>query len=242
MERGIVVKTEPLARDEQLVRIPPWQRALVRGVVRGLFRLAARIEVSGAEHVPPAGGCLLVFNHLSNFDPPLFLAVLDRPKVTALVAANYQDRPFHRFWLNAAGVLWIRRGASDRATLRAALAHLQQGWMVGLAPEGTRSRDGRLHAAKPGAAFLAAESGVPILPVGITGTESLAADLRRLRRGRITVQFGEPIDLPAGAGRSKQSLQAATDLLMSRVAALLPAAYRGVYAEPAAQPPVTMEA
>lgn len=217
------------ARDTQLVRLPRWRRALLRGMVRGLFRLAARIEVIGAEQIP-SGGCVLVFNHVSNFDPPLLFAVIERPKLTALHAANYREKRFHRFWLEAAGTLWIRRGEGDRAALRRSIAHLEHGWIVGIAPEGTRSRDHVLHAGKPGAAALAAHAGVPVLPAAITGTASLAAGWKRLRRGRITVRFGEPFRLPANAAKNKQGLRAATDLLMSRVAAMLPREHRGVYA------------
>jgi 1-acyl-sn-glycerol-3-phosphate acyltransferase len=224
-------------RDErtsrpELVRVPAWRRRLLRQMVRGLFRLAARIDVVGAELIPAEGGCLLVFNHLSNFDPPLFFAVIDRPRLTALLAAEYQDRRFHRFWLSAAGALWIRRGAGDRAALRRAIAHLEHGWIVGIAPEGTRSRHGALASAKPGPAFLATQAGVPVLPVGITGTETLGRRLLRLRRGRITVRFGEPIVIPPLAqGDRKADLRRATDVLMCRVAALLPPSYRGVYAD-----------
>ena len=220
------------ASDPGIVQVPRWRLALLRRMVQGLFGLAVRIEVSGQERIPVDCGCLLVFNHLSNFDPPLFFALIDRPRLTALLAAEYRQRRFHRFWLEAAGALWIQRGASDRAALRQALAHLERGWIVGIAPEGTRSRDHALHQAKPGPAFLAAHAGVPILPVGIAGTESLGRNLKRLRRGRITVRFGEPFRLPPMApGNHKQQLQAATDLLMCRVAALVPASYRGVYAD-----------
>jgi 1-acyl-sn-glycerol-3-phosphate acyltransferase len=217
--------------NEHLVRIPRWRWTLLRRMVRALFRLAARIDVSGQNQIPRAGGCVLVFNHLSNFDPPLLFAVIDYPRLTALMAAEYRQRRFHRFWLDAAGTLWIRRGASDRAALRQALAHLEHGWIVGIAPEGTRSRDHVLHAGKPGPAFLAAHAEAPVLPVGITGTESLGTNLKRLRRGTITVRFGEPFRVPATSSHSKQDLQAATDLLMCRVAALVPRTYRGVYAD-----------
>lgn len=213
-----------------IVQVPKWRRTLLRRMVRGLFALAAEIEITGADNIPRDSGCLLVFNHLSNFDPPLFLAVIDDPQVTALLAGEYRRRRFHRFFLDTAGVVWIERGTSDRAALRQALAHLERGWIVGMAPEGTRSRDHVLHAGKPGAAFLATHADALILPVGITGTESLASNLKRLRRGHITVRFGEPFRPPApSAGRSKQYLQAVTDDLMHHVADLIPPAYRGVY-------------
>jgi 1-acyl-sn-glycerol-3-phosphate acyltransferase len=213
-------------------RIPQWRIGLLRAFVNLLFTILTRRRVAGLENIPAEGGCVLVFNHVSNIDPPLFFGLIKRPKLTALLASNYRERPFHRFWIEAAGGLWIRRGQSDRAALAAALTLLEQGWIVGLAPEGTRSPTGGLREAKRGAAFLAARAGVPVLPVGVTGTGTLMRSLKRLRRPMVTVTFGKPFRLPAPNGRDqKQQLQAATDEMMCRVAALLPPGYRGVYAD-----------
>jgi len=211
--------------------VPSWRIACLRGLVRVLFRLLTRVQVSGLERIPATGGAVLIFNHLSNVDPPLFFALIRRPKLTALIAADYRDRPVHRFFIEAAGGLWIRRGASDRAALKSALELLERGWLIGLAPEGRRSRNHALAEAKRGAAFLAVHAGVPVLPVGVTGTEHIVSSLKHLRRSTVTVRFGEPFRLPSLEQEDqKQQLQAFTEAMMCHVAALVPPSYRGVYA------------
>ena len=215
------------------VRPPhPWRSAVVRTVANALFAALTRRRVFGAEHVPAQGPCLLVVNHLSKLDPPLLLTVLPRRDLSALVAADFRRRPVHRVLLEAAGGTWIRRGAGDRAGLEAALALLAQGRIVGIAPEGRCSPTGALIMGKPGPALLAARANVPILPVAVTGTERVVPALKRLRRATLTVRFGEPFLLPPlESANQKQQLRAGTELIMCRIAALLPPAYRGVYAD-----------
>jgi 1-acyl-sn-glycerol-3-phosphate acyltransferase len=196
------------------------------------YRAIARLEVEGHAHVPRAGGCLLVFNHLSNFDPHLIFSLMPRRDAAGLVAAEYRRRPATRWLLERAGAIWLDRGRPDRQALAAALARLRAGWLVGLAPEGGRSRTGALRHGRHGAAFLAGHAGVPILPVAVTGTERIAAALPRLRRVPVRVRFGAPFRLPACDGvPRRERLEAHTDTIMHQIAALLPSAYRGVYAE-----------
>jgi 1-acyl-sn-glycerol-3-phosphate acyltransferase len=195
------------------------------------YRAVARLEVEGHAHIPRAGGCLLVFNHLSNFDPHLIFTLMPRRDAGGLVAADYRRRPAARWLLERAGAIWLERGRSDRQALAAALARLRAGWLVGLAPEGGRSRSGALGHGRHGAAFLAEHAGVPILPVAVTGTERIAAALPRLHRVPVRVRFGAPFRLPALDGvPRRERLAAHTDTIMHQIAALLPPAYRGVYA------------
>lgn len=216
----------------------PWAKttarrsAAVRAVVSLLFSLLARRRVTGQENIPTEGGCLLVFNHLSNFDTALLFSLIRRSDVTGLVAADYRDRALYRVIVEAAGGLWLRRGASDRKALASTLALLEQGWMVGMAPEGRRSPTHALIDGKRGAAFLATQANVPIVPVGVVNTQHLGRALKRLRRIDLTIQIGEPFLLPhPSKANHRQDLEAATDIIMCRIAALLPPEYRGVYAD-----------
>lgn len=203
---------------------------LLRLTLKVLYSCVMRRQVFGLEHIPSTGPCLLVFNHLSNLDPHLLFCLLSRDDLTGLFASDYRSHPFFRFMVECPGGLWLRRGEGDRSALRAALARLEEGWMVGLAPEGRRSSTGALREGKRGAAFLAVWAGIPVLPVAITGTENVAAGIRHLRRAAVTVHFGEPFWLPQqGGGGTKQHLQVCTDEIMCRIAALLPADYRGAY-------------
>lgn len=214
--------------------LPRWKRvriALLRRVVQGLFALLTRPTVAGHDQIPRSGPCVLVFNHISNLDPPLIFSQIPRLELTALVAAEYRTNGFYRRAIEWAGGAWIRRGASDRAALRYGLDALEKGWIVGIAPEGGRSKDGRMREAKPGPAFLALHAGVPILPVGVTGTNQVSGGLRRLRRVPVSVTFGPPFELPPQTASSQKAhlLDCSTEI-MCRIAALVPPDQRGVYA------------
>jgi 1-acyl-sn-glycerol-3-phosphate acyltransferase len=104
--------------------------------------------------------------------------------------------------------------------------------MVAISPEGQRSRTGGLVRAKPGVAFLAYRASVPILPMAFTNTASIGPALKRLRRAAVSIRIGEPFELPPlGEANRKRQRQDAADLIMCRLAALLPPEYRGVYAD-----------
>jgi 1-acyl-sn-glycerol-3-phosphate acyltransferase len=111
---------------------------------------------------------------------------------------------------------------------------LKEGHVLVIAPEGTRSQTGALIEGRSGASYLAAQSGVPVIPVGIHGSEDqvVGANLRRLRRTTIIARVGKPFQLPPlKRGQREQALQAYTDEIMCQIAALLPPEYRGVYAD-----------
>lgn len=196
-----------------------------------LFRLLTRSEVFGLENLPSQGGILLASNHMSRIDPPLIFALLERQDATALVADKYQRNPFMRWLVNSVGGIWLNREEADIDALRVARSHLKGGGLLGIAPEGTRSRVGALIRAKTGAAYLADKAGVPVLPAAITGTDDAFRQLLRLRRPRISIRFGEPFHLPPVERRSReQDLQRNTDEIMCRIAAMLPEKYWGYYA------------
>jgi 1-acyl-sn-glycerol-3-phosphate acyltransferase len=203
---------------------------VLRRILDLAFAVTTIRRVEGLSNLPPTGRFLLVFNHLSNFDPHLIFTLVERPDAAGLVAANYRHNSAARFLVESTGGLWLRRGDGDRATLRAALSLLEDGWMIGIAPEGGRSRTGGLREGRPGPAFLAIRTGAPVVPVAVTGTERISRSLPRMRRTRVTIRFGSPFLLPAMPSRGrKQHLRAATDTIMCRIAALLPSEYRGVY-------------
>ena len=205
---------------------------VTRRVASGLLHVMARCDVTGLENVPSTGACLIVFNQLSFFDTALVPTIIPRPDITGPVARSYRRNWFFRFLIEAGGGVWIQRGAGDRAALRTQLEALRRGWMVGISPEGQRSRTGGLIRAKPGVAFLAYRAGVPILPMAFTNTAGIGPALRRLRRATVSVRIGEPFELPPlGRADRKRQRQDAADLIMCRLALLLPPEYRGVYAD-----------
>lgn len=201
----------------------------MRKVIGWLFHLVSRFEVEGAENIPEEGGGLLVLNHISRLDTPALLVASPR-RIYPLVADKYQTFPLFNWLLKIAEAVWINRAEFDRQALLVSVDVLRRGDVLGIAPEGTRSPDGSLQKAKSGVAFLAARTGASILPVGITGTQSMMQSFSKLRRMQIRLSFGELFRLPKYGKLSADELTEATNMIMGRVAELLPPVYRGVYA------------
>jgi 1-acyl-sn-glycerol-3-phosphate acyltransferase len=178
---------------------------------------------------------LVVANHASNLDP-LFVGWAvghQTGRILHFMAKDEMSRwPLIGFLARNSGVFFVRRGEMDRAAQRQAFDLLGDGRMVGIFPEGTRSRDGRLHEARPGAALLAIRTGVPVLPVALAGTHRIFPGRSRWpHRNRITIRIGQPFSLPEQAeGLDRAALRAGTDRLMGAVAALLPEEQRGRWA------------
>ena len=132
--------------------------------------------------------------------------------------------------MNALGAIWVRRGEVDRESLRSALEVLKAGGVIGMSPEGTRSRTGGLLEGKIGAAYLASRADAPLVPVALAGTEIGLPSVFRLTRPRLTVTIGKPFCLPGASPRADRSqLQAHTGLIMRTLAAMLPEKLRGAY-------------
>lgn len=195
-----------------------------------LARLLLRVSVRGVEQAPATGPLLVTMNHLGGADPFLCLAYLPRRLVIA-GKREVLDWPILGPLARAYGMIPLRRGEPDRATLKLMLDRLAGGAALLIAPEGRESHTGALEAGKTGAAFLALHAGAPILPVALTGTAwaTVLPTWKRLRRPAITLTVGPPYHLPPGLPR-----RAAADEIMRRLAALLPPEYQGVYAALAA--------
>ena len=196
-----------------------------------VFRLFADWEVVGLENVPPDGPFISVSNHTHWLDPPLVMTSLPR-RVYPLAADKWRRRPLIGQFLASAGSIFIVRGEVDRGALRKAMEVLKQGKVLGIAPEGTRSKTGTLQRGRGGAAYIACLMDVPLVPLGVIGAEKALGALRRLRRPRVKVVIGEPFTLPPlpkKAGRKSKRLREYTTQIMYRIAELLPEEYRGVY-------------
>jgi 1-acyl-sn-glycerol-3-phosphate acyltransferase len=201
-------------------------------VTSWLLWLVGPGRVEGLENVPRSGGMLVVANHCSNLDPPIvgWAAGHRSGRVIHFMAKEEMRRWPVAGWLaRNAGVFFVRRGEGDRSAQRIALAILQQGGALGVFPEGTRSRDGQLSEARAGAALLAMRTGVPILPVGVAGTQHIFRGRRLVpRRSRVTIRIGSTFSLPVQAdGLDRAALRAGTETIMRAIAAQLPPDQRG---------------
>jgi 1-acyl-sn-glycerol-3-phosphate acyltransferase len=196
------------------------------------FALFTHRQVEGLEFLPARGPYILAANHLNFFDLPFLYGLLGGPHVAGWAAEKYQRHPLFGPIVRLGGGTFIRRGEVDRSALAWAQDWLARGNVFGMAPEGTRSRTGTLARGKTGAAYLAHLAQVPIVPVGLSGTENLTHSLLRLRRPHLTLRVGAPFRLPPLDEQTRpRALRTQTDEIMCRIAALLPPAYRGVYAD-----------
>jgi 1-acyl-sn-glycerol-3-phosphate acyltransferase len=193
-----------------------------------------RFEIAGKENIPAAGPLILASNHLNNADPPMIVLAV-RPRYATFMAKQEMiDWPVLGFALKHFGAFPVRRGEADRAALRAASQVIESGGILVMFPEGTRSRTGGMTEGHPGSGLIALRTGAPVLPVAITGSEGIGwpwifLKPRSVKHIRVTI--GEPFHLPPVERINSESTAQATDIIMRRIAALLPPKYRGVYAD-----------
>lgn len=201
---------------------------LVKIVLYGPFRLLFRPVVSGAEHIPRTGGALLASNHLSMSDS-LFLPVLTRRRVTFLAKIEYFTGKGVKGRLKAAfvrgtGLVPIDRSDSDAAAaaLATGVRVLREGRLLCVYPEGTRSPDGRLYRGKTGLVRMALESGAPIVPVAMVGTDTILPIGRVVPTlAQVQVRIGPPIRFDDSVDPDDSAeLRALTDQVMDAIAAL----------------------
>jgi 1-acyl-sn-glycerol-3-phosphate acyltransferase len=206
-------------------------RSKLQNLMVFLFRLLTRTEFIGVENVPTEGGLIIATNHVSRLDIPLLFINPARLDITALVADKYLDYPFLRWFVTTGGGIWLDRTKADFSAFGQALDALNKGRALGIAPEGTRSGTSSLLEGKSGTVMLAHRGRVPIVPVGIVGTDKAIPNLLHLRPARIIARFGKAFRLPPFSRDDREgSLMQQTDEIMCRIAALLPEANRGVYA------------
>ena len=207
------------------------KRRILINAMRGLLRLISHWEVHGRENVPDGGPLLVVFNHIAHLDGPLVMASLPW-EMEAIGLSDLWNVPVTWQLLRLYGAIQVHRDEYDRAVLRQALAVLDAGKVLGLAPEARQSPTHTLERGRRGAAYLAIKSGAPLLPVGLTGTELVYSSLPRLKRPHLTVNIGPVFHLqgPLGRGAARQAqLDQGREEIMTRIATLLPLEYRGVY-------------
>ena len=158
-------------------------------------------RIYGQQHVPRKGKVIVVMNHASDFDPPMISNCVGRP-VAFMAKEELFKNPVLAALIRLYGAYPVKRGAGDRAAIRAALEALSEGWATGVFLQGTRTADGTITAPKLGAALIAAKSQAVVLPVSIWGTEKILPKGAKFPHfAPVTVRIGEPLSPPANGDR-----------------------------------------
>jgi 1-acyl-sn-glycerol-3-phosphate acyltransferase len=158
------------------------------------LKLKYRLKVEGGKNIPRTGGAVIVANHCSYLDPPVMCAVSASRIVRFMARDTLFSSRFAKWYFNGVRVIALDRTRGDLGALKRAIATLKEGKVIGLFPEGTRSRDGQMHEAKGGIGFLIAKGDVPVVPLYITGTfQAFPKGSSKFRPSRVTARIGKPI-------------------------------------------------
>jgi len=199
--------------------------------IRMILSTFLDVDSSEVARIPMEGPLIISTNHINSLDAPVGFSHLHPRPLTAFVKAETWDNWFMKFLFNAWDAIPIKRGEVDFEAFRMAEEALNQKKIVIVAPEGTRSRHGRLNQGYPGIALLAIRSGAPILPVVFYGNENIK-DLRIGKRTKMVIKVGEPYLIQLnGRSLDRESRKQLTDEVMYEIARILPEENRGVYSD-----------
>jgi 1-acyl-sn-glycerol-3-phosphate acyltransferase len=201
-------------------------------LIKIIVDLTCKVEVIGSDKILKEGGCIYAGNHLGRLDAFLVYYVIRRKDIILTVAEKYQKKAFYRLAAKSLNAIWIDRFASDFSALRKVLRRLQNGGILAIAPEGTRSKKCSLIEGRLGTVYLGSKSQLPVFPVAIIGTEDdvVKRNLRKFRKSAVKLIVGDPIYFPQIPHENRNEfLETWNTELMCQIAALLPQRYRGFY-------------
>lgn len=208
-------------------------RAVLARLIRLVLSLLCRVDARELAKLPSRGPYVVVTNHVNFLEVPLLYVWLWPRRLIGLVKRETWDQPILGFLARVWEAIPVRRHGGDPEAMAAAAALLRRGGLLAIAPEGTRSGDGRLLKGKPGVVTIAIQSGAPIVPLVHSGGERFWDNLRRLRRTRIKLHVGSPFRVATPLKEITRSLRTEiADEIMREMARLLPPRQWGAYAEP----------
>lgn len=205
----------------------PWFYYFANWALRGVFRVILRVDIQGVENVPRRGALIVCISHSSFIDPVLMGTYLPR-EVVPMAKIEAFDYPILGACIRWYGAFAVRRGEVDVRAFKNALAVLQNGMALVIAPEGHRSETGALQRGREGAITLALRSGAPLLPVAVWGGKGLWRNLARLRPTPMYIRIGKPLVVTTTKPTREQIGEMADELMLA-IAALMPRELHGYY-------------
>ena len=198
--------------------------AITRVFVRLMMPLLGGITVIGAENIPETGPIILAPNHRAYMDPP-YLSMATKRQLHLMAKDQLFRVPLFGPYIKAMGAFPVKRGVADRGAIRQAMAELKAGRVMGIFPEGTRADAGTLLPAEKGFALIAKQTGVPIVPIALEGTDKVLPKHGGLHRAHVTATIGKPMTaqemLAAYPDPSKDALSIISEATMRAIAALM---------------------
>ena len=210
-----------------------WAWRMVHSLLRFVSRILLKLDTSGVKRIPDTGAVAIIGNHVNFYDPVIAYIIHDR-YIKGMTAKETYSRFLFNFFAWAVDAIPVDRGTPDRDAIRACVEALENEWALYIAPEGTRSNDGRLQEAKAGTALILLHAGthIPIYPVAFIGLEEFWSHFKRLRRTPVRVVMGEPFYLAPPEGRVRREVRDQIMAeMMCQIAKLMPEEYHGVYAD-----------
>ena len=190
---------------------------ILKVIFRFTFNLLFSPKVIGAENVPKEGAMIMAANHMSNWDPPILGTYL--PRTVGYMAKEELFKPaIAGAIIKSLNAFPVKRGSSDRGAIKMALNILKKGLCLGIFPEGTRSRDGKLHKAQAGVSLIAAMSKAPVVPTALIGTNRIWSKEEKFPQ--LTIVFGEPIYYE-GKSNDKAALEEFSQEIMKKIENLI---------------------
>jgi 1-acyl-sn-glycerol-3-phosphate acyltransferase len=205
---------------------------LINAPMKAILRTIMDIDDSEVKKIPMQGPLILATNHINSMDAPVGFTHLHPRELSAFVKIETWDNPILGALFNVWQGIPIHRGEVDFEAFSQAQKFLKEKKILIVAPEGTRSKDGKLNKGYPGIVLLAIRSGVPILPVVFYGNENFGHNIKSLRRTKMVIKVGEQFRIKFDNDRPSRELRdEVTDEIMYQIAKLLPPEYRGVYSD-----------
>jgi 1-acyl-sn-glycerol-3-phosphate acyltransferase len=207
-------------------------RRVFNGLARLLTGLICKVDADQLKRIPRTGPVIIIVNHVNFLELPIIY-----PRTPSDLGIGYSkvenwDNAIYRLLFNNWDVIPIERDVIDITAMRRGLQALEEGRILFITPEGTRSHDGRLQRGKPGVVLMAERSKAPVWPVACYGGENVMDNLKRLKRTDYHVAVGNPFRLDTGGVKVTSAIrQQIADEMMCQIAALLPPEYRGVYSD-----------
>ena len=198
--------------------------AITRVLVRIMVPLLGGITVIGAENIPETGPIILAPNHRAYMDPP-YLSLVTKRQLHLMAKDSLFKVPVFGPYIKAMGAFPVKRGSADRGALKQAMAELKAGRVMGIFPEGTRADPGTLLPGEKGFALVAKQTGVPIVPIALEGTDQVLPKHGGLHRAHVTATIGKPMTaaemLAANPDPAKDALTIISEATMRAIAALM---------------------